>query len=88
MTNPFDAAIAALEGEESALYQPGLYEDAIRLLGAAGELTDKDKAWLLSKVDWAIAEYVPAIEGMVCPGAAMKDRFRVLLAALPDKVTP
>ena len=61
---------------------------AIRVLEAAGKLTEKDKSWLLSKVDWAIAEYVPAIEGMVCPGAAMKDRFRSLLAALPDKEKP
>jgi hypothetical protein len=61
------------------------YEAAIRVLEVAGELTGNDKKWLLSKVDWAIAEYAPAIKGMVCPGKDMKDRFRVLLYALPDK---
>jgi len=49
MTNPFAAAIAALEGEESALYQPGLYEDAIRVLEAAGN-NPLDVAELLKAV--------------------------------------
>ena len=89
--SPFDAAIRILDDKDE--YR-GDYTDplnikaAIRVLEAAGKLTETDKSWLLSKVDWAIAEYVPAIEGMVCPGAAMKDRFRALLAALPDKETP
>jgi len=89
MSNQFEAAIRILRGW---IHMPEpdntQIANALRVLEAAGELTDKDKAWLLSKVDWAIAEYVPAIEGMVCPGAAMKDRFRALLKAIPREVTP
>jgi hypothetical protein len=89
-SRPFAAAVKILhEAMEEAIIL-GLKEEiasidaSLAVLEAAGKLTDNDKKWLLSKVDWAIAEYVPAIEGMVCPGAAMKDRFRALLSALPD----
>lgn len=90
-SNPFVAALKYLRDDIAVLRvlcpdgDPEIddCESACRLLEAAGELTENDKKWLLSKVDWAIAEYVPAIEGMVCPGAAMKDRFRALLLALP-----
>ena len=52
------------------------------ILEAAGALTTSDKGWLKCRVDWAIPEYTPAIDGMVCPGAAMKGRFNALLSAL------
>jgi hypothetical protein len=59
---------------------------ALNVLEAAGNLTKDDKGWLKCRVDWAIPEYTPAIDGMVCPGKAMKDRFNALLSALPDPV--
>ena len=90
MSNPFDAAIVAID---KALTKARI-EDPCPIcqlgagkcvLEAAGNLTADDKLWLEHRVDLSIGEYTPIIDGMVCPGRAMKDRFRALLSALPEK---
>jgi len=96
--NPFDAAMKGMEMDLAILREgPGTkdrddavtqYEAAIRLLEAAGALTISDKGWLKCRVDWVIPEYTPAMDGMVCPGAAMKGRFNALLNALADEEKP
>jgi hypothetical protein len=79
--NPFAEAIGILQA--NVPYHGDSLFSAIRVLEAAGDLTADDKLWLEHRVDLSIGEYTPIIDGMVCPGRAMKDRFRALLSALP-----
>jgi hypothetical protein len=55
-----------------------------QLVQAAEKLTKDDRLWLKSRVDLAIAEYLPVFV-QECPGKAMKDRFYALLSALEAK---
>ncbi|MCK9599109.1 MAG: hypothetical protein M0R06_08720 [Sphaerochaeta sp.] len=55
---------------------------AIRVLEAAGGFTADDKERLEKALD-QIPFYIP-LEGYKCPGQVLRDKFKALLAALPD----
>jgi hypothetical protein len=81
----FDAAIRKLGSRSrSCCVECDSIVAAIRVLEAAGVLTSDDREWLRTMVDIKISEYHPIAAGMICPGRARKDRFRALLAALPE----
>jgi hypothetical protein len=59
------------------------YKAAIRVLEAAGNFTADDKERLEKALD-QIPFYTP-ISDYKCPGQVLRDKFKALLSALPDK---
>ena len=90
MSNPFELAIFALKRElgKAAIDDPCpicSYEAAIRVLEAAGGFTADDKERIANALD-NIPYYTP-IADYKCPGQVLRDKFKALLAALPEVKT-
>ena len=91
MSNPFAAAITLLKGCLEDCGQNGFGGDQIesmraslRVLEAAGDFTADDKGRIANAIDM-IPHYTP-ISDYKCPGQVLRDKFKALLYALPDKV--
>jgi hypothetical protein len=93
MTNPFEAAIEILQRDLRRRDRDLRYPDqswsrpqidaAIRVLEAAGSFTADDKERLEKALD-QIPFYTP-ISDYKCPGQVLRDKFKALLSAIPDK---
>lgn len=85
MTNPFAATIGILRkyiaGDPDDLNRELI--SAIRVLEVAGDFTADDKERIANALD-NIPYYTP-IADYKCPGQVLRDKFKALLAALPDK---
>jgi hypothetical protein len=102
MNNPFAAATSTLIDRIAALTEKAAYETARerqalldeaealrvgwRVLEAAGDFTADDKERLEKALD-QIPFYVP-LAGYKCPGQVLRDKFKALLSAIPDKEMP
>ena len=90
MSNTFELAIKILHEamDEAIILNLGdeiaSIDASLNVLEAAGDFTADDKGRIANAIDM-IPHYTP-ISDYKCPGQVLRDKFKALLAALPDEV--